>query len=81
VEETGVLWCAAELHRLRGRQLLKGSVADFAGAEAEFLRAMDIARGQSAKLWELRAAVSLARLWRDQDRNSDAYHLLNPIYA
>jgi predicted ATPase len=56
-------------------------VPDFAGAQAEFLQAMDIARRQSAKLWELRAAVSLARLWRDQDRKSDAYHLLSPIYA
>ena len=54
---------------------------DCAGAEAEFLQAMDIARGQSAKLWELRAAVSLAGLWRDQDRNSDAHRLLSPIYA
>ena len=81
VEETGELWCAAELHRRRGQLLLKGTVPDFAGAQAEFLQAMDIARRQSAKLWELRAAVSLARLWRDQDRNSDAHHLLNPIYA
>jgi predicted ATPase len=54
---------------------------DFARAEVEFLQAMDIARDQSAKLWELRAAVSLTRLWRDQDRNSDAHHLLSPIYA
>ena len=81
VEETGELWCAAELHRRRGQLLLKGTVPDFAGAEAEFLQAMDIARGQSAKLWELRAAVSLARLWRDQDRKTEALHLLSPIYA
>jgi predicted ATPase len=81
VEETGDLWFAAELHRRRGQLLLKGSVPDFAGAEAEFLQAMDIARGQSAKLWELRAVVSLARLWRDQDRNADAHRLLSPIYA
>jgi class 3 adenylate cyclase/tetratricopeptide (TPR) repeat protein len=81
VKETGVLWCAAELHRRRGQLLLKGTVPDFAGAEAEFLQAMDIARGQSAKLWELRAAMSLARLWRDQDRKSDAHHLLSPIYS
>jgi DNA-binding winged helix-turn-helix (wHTH) protein/predicted ATPase len=81
VSDTGALWCAAELHRERGQLLLKGTVPDFAGAQAEFLQAMDIARRQSAKLWELRAAVSLARLWRDQDRNSDAHHLLSPIYA
>jgi predicted ATPase len=81
VEETGELWCAAGLHRLRGELLLKGTVPDFAGAQAEFLKAIDIARGQSAKLWELRAAVSLARLWRDQGRDADAHHLLSPIYA
>ena len=81
VSDTGALWCAAELHRERGQLLLKGTVPDFAGAQAEFLQAMDIARRQSAKLWELRAAVNLARLWRDQDRKSDAHHLLSPIYG
>jgi DNA-binding winged helix-turn-helix (wHTH) protein/predicted ATPase len=81
VSHTGELCFAAELHRRRGQLLLRGPVPDFAGAQAEFLQAMDIARRQSAKLWELRAAVSLARLWRDQDRNSDAHHLLSPIYA
>jgi predicted ATPase len=81
VEETGELWCAAGLHRLRGELLVKGTVPDFLGAQAEFLKAIDIARGQSAKLWELRAAISLARLWRDQGRNADAHHLLSPIYA
>jgi predicted ATPase len=81
VSDTGEPWCAAELHRRRGQLLLQGTVPDFAKAEAEFLQAMDIARRQSAKLWELRAAVSLAHLWRDQDRKSDAHHLLSPIYA
>jgi class 3 adenylate cyclase/predicted ATPase len=81
VRDTGEVWYAAELHRRRGQLLLKGTVPDFAGAQAEFLQAMDIARGQSARLWELRAAVSLARLWRDQDRKNDAHHLLSPIYA
>jgi class 3 adenylate cyclase/predicted ATPase len=81
VGKAGELWYAAELHRRRGELLLKGSAPDFAGAEAEFLQAIDIARGQSAKLWELRAAVSLARLWRDRGRNTDAHHLLRPIYA
>ena len=81
VNDTGELCFAAELHRRRGQLLLKGTVPDFAGAEEEFLQAMDIARGQSAKLWELRATVSLARLWRDQDQNTHAHHLLTPIYA
>ena len=81
VGKTGMLWCAADLHRQRGQLLLKGRVPDFAGAQAEFLQAIDIAQRQSAKLWELRAAVSLARLWRDQGRNTDAHHLLSAIYA
>jgi predicted ATPase len=81
VEETGELWCAAGLHRLRGQLLLKGTVPDFEAAEAEFLKAIDSARGQSAKLWELRAAVSLAHLWRDQRRHAEARDLLAPIYG
>lgn len=81
VEETGEFWCAAGLHRLRGRLLLNGTVPDFAGAQAEFSRAIDISRGQSAKLWELRAAVSLARLWRDQGRQAEARDLLTSIYG
>ncbi|QWG16540.1 AAA family ATPase [Bradyrhizobium sediminis] len=81
VEETGELWCAAGLHRLRGQLLLKGTVPDFAGAQAEFVKAIDVARGQSAKLWELRAAVSLARLWRDQGRHAEARDLLAPVYG
>src|SRR5262249_53789686 len=81
VSDTGEVWYAAELHRRRGQLLLKGTVPDFAGAQAEYLQAMNIARGQSAKLWELRAAVSLTHLWRDQDRKSDAHNLLSPIFA
>jgi predicted ATPase len=81
VEETGEFWCAAGLHRLRGQLLLEGSVPDFAGAQAEFLEAIDIARQQAAKLWELRAAVSLARLWRDQGRHAEARDLVSPVYG
>jgi class 3 adenylate cyclase/DNA-binding SARP family transcriptional activator/predicted ATPase len=81
VEETGELWCAAGLHRLRGQLLLKRTVPDFEAAQAEFLRAIDSARLQSAKLWELRAAVSLARLWRDQRRHAEARDLLAPVYG
>jgi predicted ATPase len=81
VGNAGMLWCTADLHRRRGELLLKGRLPDFAGAEGEFLQAIDIARGQSAKLWELRAATNLARMWCDQGRNTDAHHLLSPIYA
>jgi predicted ATPase/class 3 adenylate cyclase len=68
----------AELHRMRGEVLL---AQDKAAAEASFERALSIARQQSAKLWELRAAVSLARLWRDQGWNDKATDLLAPVYG
>jgi predicted ATPase len=68
----------AELHRMRGEVLL---AQDKAAAEASFERALSIARRQSAKLWELRAAVSLARLWRDQGRYDKATDLLAPVYG
>ena len=68
----------AELHRVRGEVLL---AQDKAAAEASFERALSIARHQGAKLWGLRAAVSLARLWRDQGRRDDARNLLAPVYG
>lgn len=52
-----------------------------AKAEAYFERALDIARGQRAKSWELRAATSMAKLWCDQGRSSEAHDLLAPIYG
>jgi predicted ATPase len=80
VERTGERWFEAELHRLKGEVLLGGSEPPFANAEAEFYRALAIAREQGAKFWELRAATSLARLWSDQRRNEDARNLLAPVY-
>jgi tetratricopeptide (TPR) repeat protein len=68
----------AELHRMRGEVLL---AQDKAAAETSFERALSIARHQNAKLWELRAAVSLARLWRDQGRSDKATDLLAPVYG
>ena len=50
-------------------------------AEAYFHQALDIARGQQAKSWELRAATSLARLWQTQGKRQEAYDLLAPVYA
>jgi predicted ATPase len=50
-------------------------------ASAAFLRAIEMARRQSAKSWELRAATSLARLWRDQGKPADARNLLVPASA
>jgi predicted ATPase len=60
--------------------LLKCRPSDVATAEAAFIRAVDVARSQSAKLFELHASVSLARLWRDQGKQVEARDLLSPIY-
>jgi class 3 adenylate cyclase/tetratricopeptide (TPR) repeat protein len=69
----------ARLHRLRG-ELLK-SVGDDAAAEASLRQSIDIARRQDAKLYELLASTSLARLWRDQGKRTEARDLLAPIYG
>jgi DNA-binding winged helix-turn-helix (wHTH) protein/predicted ATPase len=71
---------AAELYRLQGELLLRQRAAASA-AESCFVRALDIANRQGAKSLQLRAAVSLARLWRDQGKRNDACQLLKPIYG
>jgi predicted ATPase/DNA-binding winged helix-turn-helix (wHTH) protein/class 3 adenylate cyclase len=76
VERTGERWFAAELDRRRGRLLLRQNHPK--AAEELYRKALGIAREQEAKLWELRAAVSLARLWRDQGRRAAAHDLLAP---
>jgi predicted ATPase len=73
-ERTGERWFEAELHRLKGEVLM--SKRDGAEAEGSLQRAVHVARGQSAKMWELRAATSLARLWRDQGRHAEGHDLL-----
>jgi predicted ATPase len=73
-------WCDAELWRVRGELLLAGSPHDEAQASHCFERALTIARRRSARLWELRAAVSLARLWADQGALARAAGLLAPIH-
>jgi predicted ATPase len=82
---TGERWFEAEVHRLRGELHLSAArhreSGDPASAEACFGRAIEIARSQEARLWELRASLSLARLWRDQDRPAEARALLAPICA
>ncbi|MCZ6887682.1 MAG: AAA family ATPase [Gammaproteobacteria bacterium] len=80
IEATSELAFAAEVHRVRGELLRVRAPTDPAQAEACFHRALDIARGQRAKSWELRAAASLARLWQQQDRNDEARALLVPVY-
>jgi class 3 adenylate cyclase/predicted ATPase len=79
VEGTGERWFAAELHRHKGRLLLLQGHAE--AAEELYRGALNIAREQEAKLWELRAATSLARLGSDQDRQAEARELLAPVYG
>jgi len=69
----------AEGYRLQGALLLSQVPPDAAQAEASFQQALTIARYQQARSWELRAAMSLARLWQQQDKSSEAYDLLAPI--
>jgi predicted ATPase len=79
VERTGERWFAAELERQRGRLLLRRGHRE--AAEKLYRKALGIAREQDAKLWQLRAAASLARLWRDQGRRASARDLLAPVYG
>ena len=75
--DTGECWAAAEIHRTDGDICL--AEGDVAAAEARFEHALEIARAQDAKSWELRAAVSLARLRADAGRCAGARELLGPV--
>ena len=68
METTKERWCEAEIHRIAGEIALMSPEPDAAKAEAYFERALAVARQQQAKSWELRAAMSMARLWRDQGK-------------
>jgi class 3 adenylate cyclase/tetratricopeptide (TPR) repeat protein len=72
-------WAEAEMHRMRATLLL--SRREHAEAEDSFQQAIAVARRQSARFWELRAALDLARLWRDQRKRTEARDLLAPIYG
>ena len=79
-DENGQRYCDADFHWLEGELLLQQAVPDASQAETCFHQALSIARHQQAKSWELRAAMSLARLWQSQDKRQDAYDLLAPVY-
>jgi class 3 adenylate cyclase/predicted ATPase len=79
VERTGQGWLAAELNRLKGKLLLRQGHSE--AAEQLYRKALSVAIEQGAKLWELRAAVSLARLGRDRGRRAEACDLLAPVYG
>ena len=74
-------WCEAEVHRIAGEIALKSPQPDTVKAKTYFERALAVARQQQAKSWELRAAMSMARLWRDQGKRDEARELLAPVYG
>ena len=80
IETNKETWFEAEVHRTAGEIALKSPVPDTANAAEYFDRALEVARKQQAKSWELRAAMSMARLWRDQGKRDEARELLAPVY-
>ncbi|MFN8475370.1 MAG: AAA family ATPase [Anaerolineae bacterium] len=81
VERNGLHYGEAKLWRLKGELLLSGENVDETAAEACFYRAITIAQRQGARLWELRAIISLVRLWQRQGRHEDARQRLAAIYG
>ena len=81
VETTKETWYEAEVHRIAGEIALMSPEPDAAKAEACFERALAVARAQQAKSWELRAAISIARLRRDQGKRGEAREILAPVYG
>ena len=81
VETSKERWWEADIHRLAGEIALLSPQPDAGKAQACFERALAVARAQQAKSWELRAAMSMARLWRDQGKAKQARELLAPVYG
>ena len=81
IDTTKERWFEAEANRIAGEIALMPPERDAANAEAYFQRALAAARQQQAKSWELRAATSLARLWRDQGKVKQARELVSPVYG
>ena len=81
VETTKERWCEAEINRIAGEIVLKSPLSDAPKAEAYFERALAVAREQQAKFWELRAAMSMVRLWSGQGKRDEARDLLAPVYG
>ena len=81
VDHTGERYYEAEVYRIKGELLLQQAVPDAPQAEACFQQALAVARRQQARSWELRAAMSLSRLWQQQGKRAEARELLAPIYS
>jgi class 3 adenylate cyclase/predicted ATPase len=81
VRATKESWYEAEIYRIAGEITLMSPPRDRAKAQAYFEQALSVAREQQAKSWELRAAMSMARLWRDQGKRQQAHDVLAPVYG
>jgi predicted ATPase len=81
IETSRESWYEAEINRLAGEIAVKSPERDRVKAEAYFESALNVARAQQAKSWELRAAMSMARLRRDQGKPDQARDLLAPVYG
>jgi predicted ATPase len=81
VDHSGFRCLEAEIYRLTGALLLQQAISNAPQAEAHFEQALEVARRQQAKSWELRAAMSLCRLWQRQGKLAEARELLAPIYG
>ena len=81
VDKTDERWWEAELHRLKGESLWRHANPDAVEVERCFQKALEVARHQEAKFLELRATVSLTRLWQRLGRRAEAYDLLSRIYG
>ena len=81
METTKEKWCEAEVNRIAGEIALKSPGPGPAKAQEYFEHALAVARQQQAKSWELRASMSLARLWRDEGKVQQARELLAPVYG
>jgi predicted ATPase len=81
VQTTNESWYEAEANRVAGEIARKSPEPEPSKAQAYFERALAVAREQQARSWELRAAMSIARLWRDQGKMRQARELLAPIYG
>ena len=81
MDASGETWCEAELHRVAGEIALNSPEQDDNRVQMYFERALSVARQQQARSWELRAAMSMARLWRDQGKRQQARDLLTPVYG
>jgi predicted ATPase len=81
LDTTKERWWEADIYRMAGEIALRSSGPDRPRAEAYFERALGVARQQQAKSWELRTALSLARLWREQGKPQQARELLAPVYG